>query len=261
MNLDKSLAASFDNEAEIYDKFRPGYPGPIFDTLIEVAGLDSGSKLLEIGSGTGQATVYLAQRGLQITAVEPGQGLAARAKEKLSPFPKVDVLNDNFEDAQLPVENFDLVFAAMSLHWVRPDKRFYKPHQLLKEDGYLAILYNWPLAAESVSSFYEALASVAKRHGYPDGAFQPIREEKVGIRPPVDTLLFDEPTFYVQHLKHVFKPGLAYAGFLATLSAVIAQAEEPRYKFLREVADLVENDFNNRLEIPYVTTLTMLKKR
>jgi 16S rRNA A1518/A1519 N6-dimethyltransferase RsmA/KsgA/DIM1 with predicted DNA glycosylase/AP lyase activity len=47
--------------------------------LVRLAGLGPGDRVIEIGCGTGQATVPLAERGLTITAVELGAELAAVA--------------------------------------------------------------------------------------------------------------------------------------------------------------------------------------
>jgi protein-L-isoaspartate O-methyltransferase len=72
--------STFDEAAELYDRARPGYPAALFDDLVELAGIGPGSRVLEIGPGTGQATVPLAERGCRIVAVELGPQLAAVAR-------------------------------------------------------------------------------------------------------------------------------------------------------------------------------------
>ncbi|MGW5068775.1 class I SAM-dependent methyltransferase [Streptomyces cyaneofuscatus] len=64
------LARIFDEDAELYDRARPGYPPALYDDLAELAGARPGSRVLEVGCGTGQATVPLAARGCPIIAVE-----------------------------------------------------------------------------------------------------------------------------------------------------------------------------------------------
>lgn len=49
---------------------RPGYPPQLFADLAQLAHIGPGSRVLEIGCGTGQATVPLAERGGEIVAVE-----------------------------------------------------------------------------------------------------------------------------------------------------------------------------------------------
>lgn len=52
----ESLGRTFDSAADLYDRARPDYPEELFDDLIELAGLDQGAHVLEIGCATGKAT-------------------------------------------------------------------------------------------------------------------------------------------------------------------------------------------------------------
>lgn len=79
------LREMFDAAAERYDTSRPGYQMATIDDLIRFAGLVPGSRVLEIGCGTGQLTVPLAERGLNVTAVELGPG--ARGGRTPQPLP------------------------------------------------------------------------------------------------------------------------------------------------------------------------------
>src|SRR5690349_15130736 len=96
------LRVTFDEDAERYDRARPGYPAAVFDDLLAVAGLGPGARVLEIGCGTGQATVPLAERGCRIVAVELGAELAAVARRNLARFPDVEVITGAFEPWPLP---------------------------------------------------------------------------------------------------------------------------------------------------------------
>ena len=63
------LRETFNEDAARYDRARPRYPVQMFDDLA-AAGVAPGARVLEIGCGTGQATVPLAERGCRIVAVE-----------------------------------------------------------------------------------------------------------------------------------------------------------------------------------------------
>ncbi len=43
--------------AETYDAIRPGYPVPLIADIVEAGNLSEASKLMEIGAGTGKATI------------------------------------------------------------------------------------------------------------------------------------------------------------------------------------------------------------
>src|SRR6266536_5249299 len=134
------LRETFDEAAERYDRARPGYPPVVFDDLDDLAGIGPGCRMLEIGCGTGQATVPLADRGCQIVAVELGPGLASVARRNLARFPLVQVVVTAFEDWPLPPEPFDVVVAATAFHWIDPAVRVSKVADALRPGGALAVV-------------------------------------------------------------------------------------------------------------------------
>ena len=54
---------SFEGVAAAYDEVRPGYPSAAYDRIIEFGGLTAATKVLEVGVGTGKATIPFAERG------------------------------------------------------------------------------------------------------------------------------------------------------------------------------------------------------
>ena len=64
------LRTTFNKDEYNYDKTRPDYPSELFEDIFDYANLCSSSIVLEIGIGTGQATLPFLQRGLNLTAVE-----------------------------------------------------------------------------------------------------------------------------------------------------------------------------------------------
>src|SRR5581483_5576685 len=79
--------ASFNEDAALYDGARPEYPEALFDDLVALAGVPAGGTVLEIGSGTGKATLPLARRGFAILGIELGEQMAALARAKLAAYP------------------------------------------------------------------------------------------------------------------------------------------------------------------------------
>src|SRR5690349_1659884 len=54
----------FGEAADLYDRHRPAYPEQLIDELVGVAGLDGRRAVLEVGAGTGKATLMFAARGI-----------------------------------------------------------------------------------------------------------------------------------------------------------------------------------------------------
>lgn len=123
--------------------------------MAAIAGLVPGARVLEIGPGTGQATVPLAQRGYEVVAVEIGAELTAVARRNLGAYPAVVVFNSSFESWQLPERPFDLVIAATAFHWVDPRVRVSKAADALRAGGSLALVDTHHVAGGTEEFFVE----------------------------------------------------------------------------------------------------------
>jgi SAM-dependent methyltransferase len=134
--------ASFNADASRYDAARPDYPAALFDDLIALAGVSAGATVLEIGSGTGKATLPLAQRGFSILGIELGEQMAALARQKLAAYPQVRIEVGAFEDWPLPETPFDLAVSASAWHWIDPTIGYQKVAQALKPTGTLALMWS-----------------------------------------------------------------------------------------------------------------------
>ncbi len=224
----------FDEGPDAYDRTRPIVPDSVFDDVMQLAGLRSGSTVLEIGPGTGQATRPLAERGLRILALEIGPSLAVRARQRLSAFSDVAVRTTSFEAWDPGDATFDAVFACNSFHWVDPDIRFVKAAAVLKPHGHLVVVSTPVVGPEDASQFWWEIQEDW-------GAVGAARVDPATKRPDlVDDLgsavrvseLFEDPTV-TRHRFDVSLTADAYATNLSTQSGVKELAPEAQ-------ADLVE---------------------
>ncbi|WP_329383563.1 class I SAM-dependent methyltransferase [Streptomyces sp. NBC_01716] len=133
-------ALSFDVVAGQYDAARPGYPPVLFDAVEELSGRPlSGSRVLDVGAGTGIATRLLRARGAEVVAVEPGPGMAARLRQGLPDTPLVRGFGDALPIADASV---DLVTYAQSWHWTDPARSVPEALRVLRPGGALALWWN-----------------------------------------------------------------------------------------------------------------------
>ena len=131
------LRRTFDSAADLYEIARPSYPTQLFDDLVDLAELNPGDRLLEIGCATGKATRPLLERGFSVVCVEMGAQLAQRARRNLAGL-AVEIQIAPFEAWDSQGGTFDLVYAATAWHWVDPAIRYRRAHQLLRHGGHLA---------------------------------------------------------------------------------------------------------------------------
>lgn len=132
---------SFGRVAELYDLARPSYPAALVDDVLAFEG-GRGVRALEVGAGTGKATVRFAARGVAIRALEPDAGMAAVARRNCAEFSEVTVENTDFEGWEVQPAAFDLVYSAQAWHWVAPELKYVRARQALRDGGVLAAFWN-----------------------------------------------------------------------------------------------------------------------
>ena len=138
----------FDALTAVENRFILGQMGPL-----------AGKLVLDVGSGLGESSVYLALRGAQVTMVDISPGMINKAKEvglhygvHLEGTPAVGEF--------LPVGDgeFDIVYTANTIHHVTDRKQFFgEIRRVLKPGGKF---YSFdPLAYNPVINVYRRLAN------------------------------------------------------------------------------------------------------
>jgi SAM-dependent methyltransferase len=165
----------FGEAPELYDKARPGYSGAVVEDVLSFAGLHGpDGRALEVGAGTGKATVAFAPTGLDVLALEPDPAMGAVARRHCQPFANVRIETSGFEDWPVQAGAFDLVFSAQAWHWLDPRVRYQKAAQALVPGGTLALFWHridWhkePLRDELDDLYQRAAPELyARRPGFP----------------------------------------------------------------------------------------------
>lgn len=173
------LRSVFDEVPDLYDRVRPGYPEELFADLATVTRMDEASAVLEVGCGTGQATRSLAALGCSVTAIEPGAGLAALARQRLASFGNVTVETSTFEEWDDRRRRFDVLLAASAWHWVDPSIGWRRAHELLRTGGWVALLGHVVLRRPGEPEVYAETADLHERFspGNPGWGHPPLEDE------------------------------------------------------------------------------------
>jgi ubiquinone/menaquinone biosynthesis C-methylase UbiE len=153
----------FDEVAAEYDRNRPAYPDELVDHVCELAGIGRGDPVLEVGCGTGQLTRSLVARGLDVTALDPGEQLISLTERKLRRVGRLESVNARFEDAALLGERFRAVFSAGAFQWIDPDVSWAKAARLLAPGGTLALIQYCGLEDARIANDHAALLSALRR--------------------------------------------------------------------------------------------------
>lgn len=160
---------SFNSIAQLYDEVRPSYPDKLISDIIENCKITSEGTLLEIGAGTGKATVKLAEKGLKIQCIELSENMAQVLKTNCTSYPEVKIDVDSFESWE-PKNNekYQVVYCAQAFHWIDPKLSYKRCHSLLEDGGHLALFWYQPVSEKSelkeeidnIISKYESKASM-----------------------------------------------------------------------------------------------------
>ncbi|MCY1139454.1 methyltransferase domain-containing protein [Actinoplanes sp. Pm04-4] len=250
------LGHVFNEVPELYDRFRPGYPDELFADLASIAGLRAGSAVLEVGCGTGQATRSLAARGYAVTALEPGERLAALARLRLADCDNVRVETSTFEQWSAGNAQFDVLVAASSWHWVDPAAGWPKAHAVLRHDGWLALLGHAVVRRPGEPDVYAETADLHEQFapGDPDWGHPPLKEEVLRTTEDWGDVPFQPPVvrWYptVQWLD-----GAGYADLMRSQSIYRKLAPEVREPLLDAVAERIRTRLGDRASRRYLTFL------
>ncbi|MCC3772931.1 trans-aconitate 2-methyltransferase, partial [Streptomyces sp. UNOC14_S4] len=155
----------FGDDAEQYDAARPGYPERLVDEVLEFAAAGTGdpAPALEVGAGTGKATVAFAGRGLPVTCVEPDARMARVLRLRCAGLPGVDVEVAGFETWRPGGRRFGLLYCAQAWHWVDEAARWPGARAALRPGGAVALFWNhWLLDDERLT---RQLTDAHARHG------------------------------------------------------------------------------------------------
>ena len=256
--------ASFDVFANNYHSVRPGYPAILFEDVRDRCGISSASRLLEIGAGSGIATVELAKLGCHVVAIEPGAHLAAIAREQAGKFENVEVFEGTFENFQTR-NRFDAILAFTAFHWLNEGDKYQRVLDLLNGSGSLVLVWNSffqsdsPATAEVNSAYRQFLPDV-----YPEGTIVADVNEGVLLKlnrreqEVVANPLF-YPIFLRKYLSTYNYDEQTYPKLLITFPKIVEIEDEKRLRFLGHISEIVKR--HGKISMPVLTTLIICHRR
>lgn len=242
-------AECFDEVAELYAAARPSYPQPLVTDLVATTGLQHTHRVLEIGAGTGQLTVFLAEQGVRLVALERGPNLARLLAGNVAPFPRVRAVVADFDEWDAAEDEFDIVVAATAFHWLDPSTRAAKCARLLRPGGALAVVTtHWGAGARDDRFADEVQACYAQWDPAYDPSYRPPTPDELPQRNDEleESGLFDD----VVHRRYFWPRtygARAYCDLLGTFSNVLAFDENRRTRFLACVFELIEKRFDGSI--------------
>jgi SAM-dependent methyltransferase len=120
-----------------YARVRPFYHRELAERLRGFAGIQRFRRALDVGCGSGQSSVALAEIAEEVTAIDPSPSMLAAAQPRTNVRYRLGAA----EHLQIGAGEFDLVSAGSALHWFDQERFYGECRKVLSNDGLLAI-YN-----------------------------------------------------------------------------------------------------------------------
>ncbi|MCC3777257.1 bifunctional 2-polyprenyl-6-hydroxyphenol methylase/3-demethylubiquinol 3-O-methyltransferase UbiG [Streptomyces sp. UNOB3_S3] len=236
---------AFGEAAEQYDAARPGYPDELVTDVLEFAG-PQGVDALEVGAGTGKATLAFAAHGITLTCLEPDPRMAAVLARHCAAMPHVTIENVDFESRAASGRRFGLLLSGQSWHWVDPEVRWRRARELLLPGGAIALFWNdWLVADEALR---HELRAVHHRHlhGLPPHSIVDVQPRESVMAPNswVWEELRDQEDFTdLEHRLYLSRHTRTTAGtvdLLSSLSSYLILTEETRRALFSDVSRTID---------------------
>lgn len=147
------MTINFGRTATDYGRHRAGFPNAFFERIENLGLIKMGTRLLDIGTGTGTIARGMALRGCTTSALDISEQLIATSKQLDSQEDvQISYHIASAEATGLADESFDVVTAGQCWHWFDGNQAAQEVKRLLVPDGYIIIAhFDWlPLKGNMV---------------------------------------------------------------------------------------------------------------
>ena len=197
MKLKMSAKDYFDNAAETWDnRFHTSGLLCFLEELVPQFGINSGQKVLDVGTGTGVLIPHLVKAvgpfG-SVTAIDFSEKMLQLCKAKYSNINNVIIQVGNIEETVLHIEFFDVIICfGMFPHLENKERALQNMHKMLKPYGKLVIAH--ALSSKELKAHHKEVSKHVAHSALPekDGMIQLLKEKGFA-----ETRIQDEPGCYL----------------------------------------------------------------
>lgn len=243
-----TAARGFEANAREYELARPGYPADAIEFLRERLGLKPGTRVVDVGAGTGKLTRLLVPTGAEVVAIEPVGAMRAQLARVL---PGLVVHDASASHLPLGDTSVDAVVCAQAFHWFATAEVLLEFARVLFPGGHLALV--WNVRDHSVGWVEELTALLRPYEG--DRPDHNRGEWRAAFGPDVPFSVLETRFF---HHEQPMTPDLLVAR-AASMSFVATLEETQRSEVLTRVRLLGERQGAN-FAMPYRTDVHLAQR-
>lgn len=171
--IDQHYRNLYNKEAANYDRHRFRHAkGQVFNTveqrrIYDLLGVQPGQTLLDVAAGTGRIAAYMAQQGLNVTALDLTHNMLLQAQARAADLDNIRFVESNGRVLPFADNQFDAVISIRFLHLF--PARLHRPFvqemwRVLKPGGVMLVQFDSALAGGVVTYPREAYRQFIRGH-------------------------------------------------------------------------------------------------
>jgi ubiquinone/menaquinone biosynthesis C-methylase UbiE len=147
--MTKDRRELFSGSAQYYARYRLGYPKELFDELIGAFELNKSKRVLDIGCGTGQLALPLAQYVKEVVGLDIERDMLEEAERQADAhnISNIRWVHERAEDIPDALGKFHLSTMGTSFHWMEQEIVLRRIYNVTERGGGVAIISNKGLSA------------------------------------------------------------------------------------------------------------------
>jgi SAM-dependent methyltransferase len=184
----------FTAPADAYDSFMGRYSVQLGPQMADLADVQHGQRVVDVGCGPGALTAELVRRGANVSAVDPSPQFVSAARER---NPTADVREAGAEDLPYADDEFDAALAQLVVHFMAdPNRGLREMARVTRTDGVVAgCVWDFVGGRSPLSPFWRAVQQLdpgaedeSQRAGSGEGHLGELFRE-AGLRDVAETVM------------------------------------------------------------------------
>jgi ubiquinone/menaquinone biosynthesis C-methylase UbiE len=158
----------FRGTAWYYAKYRRGYPNTFIEYVLKSFNLDKNSRVLDLGTGTGQIAIPISKYVKEVVAVDPEQEMLDEGKKQAENKRVANIkwVLSRAEDIMEELGIFDITTMGASFHWLEQDKVLEKIYKITEKGGGIVVVANQLsiFTEKKTEAYKEVVREVVKKY-------------------------------------------------------------------------------------------------